>query len=163
APDASISAFKDTWGALGDSIVVVGGDGIWNCHVHTNEIGAAVEAGIEAGRPHQIRVTDLFEQVAHEHEWVAAGVDPGASGAAALGYDPAAVLRANVAALTEAAARVRTGEVTRAVRDASTDFGPVHEGDWIAIDARGICAATATAVDAVTALLTRLVDDDTEI
>jgi dihydroxyacetone kinase-like predicted kinase len=49
------------------------------------------------------------------------------------------------------------------VRDAATDFGPVHEGDWIAIDSRGICAATATAVDAVTALLTRLVDDDSEI
>ena len=73
APDTSIPAFKDTWGALGDSIVVVGGDGIWNCHVHTNDIGAAIEAGVEAGRPHQIRVTDLFEQVAHEHEWVAAG------------------------------------------------------------------------------------------
>ena len=59
---------SDAWGALGDSIVVVGGDGIWNCHVHTNDIGAAVEAGIEAGRPHQIRVTDLFEQVEDEHE-----------------------------------------------------------------------------------------------
>ncbi len=37
--------------ALGDSIVVVGGDGLWNCHVHTNDIGAAIEAGIDAGRP----------------------------------------------------------------------------------------------------------------
>ena len=258
SPDASIGAFKETWGALGDSIVVVGGDGIWNCHVHTNEIGAAVEAGIEAGRPHQIRVTDLFEQVAAEHEWVEAGgghagaartatstpcetavvavavgngvgrlltslgvqiviaggqsMNPSTAQileaveatsannvivlpnnkniipvaqqvdaltdrnvevvattslvealAALVGYDPAADLGANVAALTEAAARVRTGEVTRAVRDATADFGPVHEGDWIAIDARGICASTATAVDAVTLLLTRLVDDESEI
>ena len=46
-----------------------GGDGIWNCHVHTNDIGAAVEAGIDAGRPHQIRVTDLMEQV-EEERWV---------------------------------------------------------------------------------------------
>ena len=53
ADDATIPAFKDTWGAIGDSIVVVGGDGLWNCHVHTDDIGAAVEAGIDAGRPAQ--------------------------------------------------------------------------------------------------------------
>lgn len=69
APDTTIPAFKDAWGAIGDSIVVVGGDGIWNCHVHTNDIGAAVEAGIEAGRPNKIRVTDLIEQV-EEEQWV---------------------------------------------------------------------------------------------
>jgi uncharacterized protein len=51
APDETIPAFKEAWAALGDSIVVVGGEGLWNCHVHTNEIGAAVEAGIEAGPP----------------------------------------------------------------------------------------------------------------
>ena len=57
---------------LGDSIVVVGGDGLWNCHVHTNDIGAAIEAGIEAGRPRSIRVTDLLEQV-EEEQWVREG------------------------------------------------------------------------------------------
>ena len=51
AEDSTIPAFKDTWASLGDSIVVVGGDGMWNCHVHTDDIGAAIEAGIEAGRP----------------------------------------------------------------------------------------------------------------
>ena len=69
ADDATLPAFRDAWGAIGDSIVVVGGDGIWNCHVHTNDIGAAVEAGIDAGRPHQIRITDLMEQV-EEERWV---------------------------------------------------------------------------------------------
>src|SRR4029077_15015377 len=54
---------------IGDSIVVVGGDGLWNCHIHTNDIGGAVEAGIDAGRPHKIRVTDLIEQV-EEERWV---------------------------------------------------------------------------------------------
>src|SRR4029453_3217240 len=29
AKDATIPAFKDTWASLGDSIVVVGGDGMW--------------------------------------------------------------------------------------------------------------------------------------
>lgn len=69
AHDSTIPAFKDTWAALGDSIVVVGAEGLWNCHVHTDDIGGAIEAGIEAGRPRQIRVTDLLEQV-EEEQWV---------------------------------------------------------------------------------------------
>jgi DAK2 domain fusion protein YloV len=72
ADDDTIPQFKQAWGDLGDSIVVVGGDGIWNCHVHTNDIGAAIEAGIVAGRPAEIRVTDLHEQVEEREEeaWV---------------------------------------------------------------------------------------------
>ncbi len=69
AEDSTIDAFKQTWAALGDSIVVVGGEGLWNCHVHTDDIGGAIEAGIEAGRPRQLRVTDLLEQV-EEEQWV---------------------------------------------------------------------------------------------
>ena len=71
APDDSIPDFKKAWSEIGDSIVVVGGENIWNCHVHTNNIGAAVEAGISVGRPYDIRVTDLFEEVAenyHDHK-----------------------------------------------------------------------------------------------
>ena len=70
APDGTIASFKSTWAALGDSIVVVGGDGTWNCHVHTDDIGGAIEAGIEAGRPYKIRVTDLLEELGEE-QWVA--------------------------------------------------------------------------------------------
>ena len=67
-PDPNIQAFKEGWGEIGDSIVVVGGDGLWNCHVHTNDIGAAIEVALDTGgRPRQIRVTDLFEEVAEEH------------------------------------------------------------------------------------------------
>ena len=66
--DTTSHAFKQAWGKVGDSIVVVGGEGIYNCHIHTNDIGAAIEAPIGlGGRPHQIRVTDLFEEVAEEH------------------------------------------------------------------------------------------------
>ncbi|MDF2732488.1 MAG: hypothetical protein K0S92_1121, partial [Desertimonas sp.] len=66
--DSNIEALKQGWGTIGDSIVVVGGDGTWNCHVHTNDIGAAVETALDLdGRPFQIRVTDLFEEVAAEH------------------------------------------------------------------------------------------------
>jgi hypothetical protein len=76
APDEAIPAFKDVWAGIGDSIVVVGGDGIWNCHIHTDDIGAAIEAAVDAGRPRKIRVTDLMEEV-EEERWVreATGAD----------------------------------------------------------------------------------------
>ena len=66
APDSAVDGFKQAWTEVGDSIVVVGGDGIWNCHIHTDDIGAAIEAGIAVGRPHRIQITDLLDQAA-EH------------------------------------------------------------------------------------------------
>jgi dihydroxyacetone kinase-like predicted kinase len=69
ASDDTIPAFKQVWAGIGDSIVVVGGDGIWNCHIHTDDIGASIEAALECGRPRKIRVTDLLEQV-EEERWV---------------------------------------------------------------------------------------------
>jgi hypothetical protein len=69
AADESVPAFREVWAGLGDSIVVVGGGGLWNCHIHTDDIGGAIEAAIEAGRPRQIRVSDLWEQV-EEERWV---------------------------------------------------------------------------------------------
>jgi uncharacterized protein len=76
APDELIPPFREVWAGVGDSIVVVGGGGLWNCHIHTDDIGASIEAALEAGRPRQIRVTDLFDQV-EEESWVraAAGTD----------------------------------------------------------------------------------------
>jgi uncharacterized protein len=75
APAEVIDTFRATWAAIGDSIVVVGGEGLWNCHIHTDDIGAAIEAGVAAGRPRQIRVTDLLEQV-EEERWVRQPADP---------------------------------------------------------------------------------------
>ena len=69
APDEAVPAFKEVWAGIGDSIVVVGGDSLWNCHIHTDDIGAAVEAALDVGRPRRIRVTDLMEQV-EEERWV---------------------------------------------------------------------------------------------
>jgi uncharacterized protein len=262
AKDSTIPAFKDTWASLGDSIVVVGGDGMWNCHVHTNDVGAAIEAGIDAGRPRSIRVTDLAEQV-EEEQWVreqsatgpapesgaepapaiercttavvAVGVGEGvrrllnslgvhavvAGGqsmnpstaqileaiercpadsvivlpnnknivpvaeqvhelttrrvevvatqavvealAALVAYDPQAGVDANAAAMTEAVRRVRTGEVTQAVRDGVGDCGPIAAGDWIAISRDGVWVVEKTAADAAIRLLDRLVDDQSEL
>jgi DAK2 domain fusion protein YloV len=64
ADDAQVPALKERLGRLGDCLVVVGGDRLWNVHVHVDDVGAAVEAGIAAGRPHRIQVTHFAEQVA---------------------------------------------------------------------------------------------------
>ena len=257
ADDATIPGFKDAWSAIGDSIVVVGGEGLWNCHVHTNDIGAAIEAGIEAGRPSKVRVTDLLEQV-EEEQWVreadpslapssltgqagvttgvvAVGVGDGiqrllrsvgvheviaggqsmnpstaqileavervaADGvivlpnnkniipvaqqvdaltdraigvvptttvvealASLVAYDPDAALEANVGAMSDAAGRVLTGEVTQAVRDSTAECGPIRKGDWIAICRDGIHATAETAADAAIALVDQLVGADSEL
>ena len=86
--DEHIQEFKESWGEIGDSIVVVGGDGLWNCHVHTNDIGAAIESALALdGRPRQIRVTDLFEEMAEEHAVREAALrgEPVRTGAAGFG------------------------------------------------------------------------------
>jgi DAK2 domain fusion protein YloV len=64
ATDEAVPTLKSTLGGLGDSLVVVGGAGLWNVHVHVDDVGAAIEAGVVAGRPYRIRVTHFAEQVA---------------------------------------------------------------------------------------------------
>jgi DAK2 domain fusion protein YloV len=63
ADDAAVPALRAALAPLGDSLVVVGGDGLWNVHVHVDDVGAALEAGIEAGRPHRVQVTHFADQV----------------------------------------------------------------------------------------------------
>ncbi len=65
APAEAVPTLRETLGALGDSLVVVGGEPTWNVHVHVDDVGAALEAGVEAGRPHRIRVTH-FRDAARE-------------------------------------------------------------------------------------------------
>ncbi len=72
AEDAKMSAFREVWAGIGDSIVIVGGEGLYNCHIHTDNIGAAIEAALDAGRPRQIRITDLLDEVVEE-KWVREG------------------------------------------------------------------------------------------
>jgi DAK2 domain fusion protein YloV len=59
----AVERLQQRLAALGDSLVVVGVDTPtgreWNVHVHVADVGAAVEAGIEAGRPYRISVTPL--------------------------------------------------------------------------------------------------------
>ncbi|OEV00154.1 dihydroxyacetone kinase [Streptomyces qinglanensis] len=56
---AAVDALRARLDPLGDSLVVGGGEGLWSVHVHVADAGAAVEAGLAAGRPHRIRITHL--------------------------------------------------------------------------------------------------------
>jgi len=70
ATGPAVDALRAVLGGLGDSLVVVGagapdeaGVQTWNVHVHVNDVGAAIEAGVRAGRPHRISVTRFADQV----------------------------------------------------------------------------------------------------
>lgn len=280
--DEKVDGFKKSWAEIGDSIVVVGGDGVWNCHVHTDDIGAAIEAGIAVGRPHRIRVTDLLEEVA-ERDWVQSALkdesatsqvaepteestkpssqqtsptdessasfssveitEPEACSVVAVGsgrgvveilssmgahrvvaggqsmnpstaellnavdslptgqvvvlpnnkniiavakqldaatdrsvsvvptttvmegiaclmsFDPHADSRTNSRWMTEAASDVTGGEITQAVRDATSDAGEVRAGDWLGIGADGIMVVAADEIAAATGLLSEIISD----
>ena len=47
AEDDGIPHLRTRLDSMGDSLVVVGGGGLWNVHVHTDSIGASIEARIE--------------------------------------------------------------------------------------------------------------------
>ncbi|MFY1627147.1 DAK2 domain-containing protein [Micromonospora sp. WMMD723] len=68
APHGAVTRMRAELATLGDSLVVVGDAGspaestTWNVHVHVNDVGAAVEAGVAAGRPYRISVTRFADQ-----------------------------------------------------------------------------------------------------
>jgi len=67
--EARVAALRAGLAGLGDCVAVVGdgapdGTGLWNVHVHCTDVGAALEAGITAGRPHRITVVRFADQVA---------------------------------------------------------------------------------------------------
>jgi uncharacterized protein len=49
---------------LGDSVVVVAAGGLLNVHVHTDDVGAAIEEGLRFGTPSEIEVTHFGDQIA---------------------------------------------------------------------------------------------------
>src|SRR4030095_6223194 len=68
ADDEAVAALRPVLQGMGDSLVIVGsgttgGLPVWNVHVHVNDVGAAIEAGIRAGRPHRISVTRFADQM----------------------------------------------------------------------------------------------------
>jgi nucleoside diphosphate kinase len=61
ATEAQVESFKSDWDALGESIVVVGDGMTWNCHIHCDDVGAAVAAGRAIGTVREVRVMPLVE------------------------------------------------------------------------------------------------------
>jgi DAK2 domain fusion protein YloV len=120
ADDPAIAPMRKRLAGLGDSLVVVGGDGLWNVHVHVNDVGAAIEAGIEAGRPHRVRVTHFAEQVARASARRVGGTRgvvavAAGEGLAGLFADAGAYVVAS-----EPGRRNSTGEILDAIRAAGS-------------------------------------------
>ena len=68
AKDKTINEFKERWGEVGDSIVVVGGDNFYNCHIHADDIGPVLEIAMDYGKPREVRITDLQSQLSDRRE-----------------------------------------------------------------------------------------------
>jgi dihydroxyacetone kinase-like predicted kinase len=83
--------------------------------------------------------------------------------AALMGYDPESPADENAKEMADLASSVVAGEVTRAVRDSTSDAGPITEGDYLGIARDGIRVVAATAADAACDLLDQLVGDQHEI
>ncbi|MFZ1288354.1 MAG: DAK2 domain-containing protein [Candidatus Phosphoribacter sp.] len=113
--DARVAGLRSRLAALGDSLLVVGAEGTWNVHVHVDDPGAAIEAGIEAGRPYRVVVTHFGEQISHAHT-----ADPGALAvvACAAGEGIAEVFRAAGATVVMSGPgkRASAGQVLDAIR-----------------------------------------------
>lgn len=122
APASAIDRLRRVLADLGDSLVVVGdeptdaGPTTWNVHVHVDDVGAAIEAGVAAGRPYRISVNRLPER--------AEGA-PGGPARAVVAVSVGAGLTALFAAegATVVAGRPSAGELLAAIR--STGAGRV--------------------------------------
>ena len=65
ASEPAVAALREELDSFGDSVAVVGsGDATFNVHVHCTDIGAAIEAGLAAGRVHRITVVRFADQFA---------------------------------------------------------------------------------------------------
>jgi hypothetical protein len=121
-----VAGLRTRLAQLGDSVLVVGGDGEWNVHAHVDDPGAAVEAGIEAGRPHRVRITrlltdDVSTSAAHGHDH-----EPGstATGAGAAGPMGAATTRPALTGVVACAAGRGLAAIFEGVRAVVLSSGP---------------------------------------
>jgi uncharacterized protein len=81
AKDKVAAPLRHQLEAIGDSVVVVAAGGLLAVHVHTGDVGAAIETGLDHGRPSRIEVVHFGDQVAaqaaHERgDHVPAAVSP---------------------------------------------------------------------------------------
>jgi len=64
APDERVPALRRLLGIIGDSVALVGGDGLWRVHVHVNDHERAVALGGAVGEIQEVEVVSFEEQVA---------------------------------------------------------------------------------------------------
>jgi DAK2 domain fusion protein YloV len=145
AEDDAIPGLRARLQGLGDSLVVVGGEGLWNVHVHVDDVGAAVEAGIEAGRPRRIRVTHFAEQVGRsrgkraERRGRAVVAVAAGDGLAGLFREAGALVIEGVPGR-----RPSTGEILAAIEESHADEVVVLPNDP---DSVGVAEAAAAAAE----------------
>jgi dihydroxyacetone kinase-like predicted kinase len=155
APDGEIPPLRLSLGELGDSVVVVGGDGLWNVHVHTDDVGAAIEAALAIGRPHRIRVTHFAQQLQDQHAEVraeSAGGTPVAGRrvvAIAAGPGLAALFASAGAVVVEGGPgrRPTTGQLLQAITACGAREVVVLPNDADSVRAARMAAGTAEADD----------------
>ncbi|MGL4743621.1 MAG: DAK2 domain-containing protein [Dermatophilaceae bacterium] len=123
---AAVDHLTEVLGSFGDSLLVVGGPDLWNVHVHVDDAGAAVEAGVAAGRPRRIRITHFASQAGVPAHRQPVGVVAGAPGAGV-----GALLRAAGAVVVESTPgrRVSAGQLLAAVRSTRAATVVIVPGD----------------------------------
>ncbi len=116
--EAAVARLRARLDVLGDSVLVVGGGDLWNVHVHADDVGAAIQAGIEAGRPHRIVVTHFGDQQRARTAHSAHG--PVAVVACAAGEGLASVFRESgaVSVFNGPGRRASAGQLLDAIRSA---------------------------------------------
>lgn len=151
APDDVAPGLRARLGELGDSVVVVGGEGLWNVHVHTDDVGAAIEAGLGLGRPHRIRVTHFAEQIARQEAQQEAPALPALAGrrvvAVAAGPGLAALFEEAGAVVVHGGPgrRPSTGELLEAITGCGAREVIVLPNDEPSVRAALAAASTAEA------------------
>jgi len=118
--EEAVARLRARLDALGDSVLVVGGEDLWNVHVHADDVGAVIQAGIEAGRPHRIAVTHFGDQQRARTAHSARG--PVAVVACAAGEGLAEVFRAAgaVSVFNGPGRRASAGQLLDAIRSAGS-------------------------------------------
>lgn len=137
ADEEPVGVLRSELDALGDSLVVVGGDRLWNVHVHVDDAGAAVEAAMRAGHPFRLRITHLEAVVSTTER-----TDSRAVVAVTHGPGVADLLGGLGVGIVPAAARVRpsTSELLDAIRLTHAAEVVVLPSDK---DTRGVAEAAA--------------------
>ncbi|HYN65718.1 MAG TPA: DAK2 domain-containing protein [Ornithinibacter sp.] len=136
----AVDTLTRTLDGLGDSLLVVGGPDLWNVHVHVDDPGAAVEAGVVAGRPERIRITHFATQVGGRDQPA-----PLAVVACAAGPGIAALLRAAGAVVVASGPgrRASAGQLLEAVESTGSAAVVLLPGDRDTFMAAGIAAQAA--------------------